>query len=435
MQGRERGCRGIWFHMRLAYLDFLAASARQRFGGTSSTSLIESAIDSLEVRQRASVRWKRVRSVGRDRLRQHTSMKNILTTTITALALGVAASSYAAEYSVFKVCNDRHVITTSDGEQAGHIEYIVVDPESHAVVSTVIGGGFLGDRFVSVPADDFSYENGDAIVLHNVTRERLVSAPVFERDRIVEGGRIDPTYFGQSFGYWGRQVGVRAGGREGVDAAVVRDGRNGTIENGRTAVEGGVVETGREGTRATREAGRTGTEAAREGARTSAEAAREAGRNGAEAAREGTKASAEAAREAGRTGAEAAREGTKASAEAAREAGRTGAEAAREGTKASAEAAREAGRTGAEAAREGTKASTEAAREAGRTGAEAAREGTKAGAETTRETGRAAGETARESGRAAGEAAHETKRATEGAAGAAERGARSAEGAAEKKSE
>src|SRR4051812_8345245 len=100
-------------------------------------------------------------------------MKQILLTL--AFMAGGASLACAEDYTVFRVCEDQHVLRTADGADAGHVEYIVVDPAEHAVVSTIITGGVLADRTIAVPVDYFRYGTGREVTLNEITRERLVS--------------------------------------------------------------------------------------------------------------------------------------------------------------------------------------------------------------------------------------------------------------------
>ncbi|HSI10471.1 MAG TPA: PRC-barrel domain-containing protein [Chthoniobacter sp.] len=99
------------------------------------------------------------------------------------VALAGSISS-AAELSVFRVCQDQRVIHTSDGAEAGRVEYIVVDPADQHVVSTVISGGVVGERLIAVPYNSLRFTSNSEITLTEITRERLVSAPVIERTQI-----------------------------------------------------------------------------------------------------------------------------------------------------------------------------------------------------------------------------------------------------------
>ncbi|RYD76083.1 MAG: PRC-barrel domain containing protein [Verrucomicrobiaceae bacterium] len=77
-------------------------------------------------------------------------MKSILLTTIAAAGLCIPAA--VADYTVFRVCEEERVIKTSDGADAGRVEYIVVDPSQQRVVSAVISGGVISNKHVAVQA-------------------------------------------------------------------------------------------------------------------------------------------------------------------------------------------------------------------------------------------------------------------------------------------
>jgi hypothetical protein len=100
------------------------------------------------------------------------------------LVAGSLAVSNAADLSVFRVCQDQRVIHTSDGAEAGHIQYIVVDPASREIVSTVVSGGEEGERLIAIPYASLTFTSEREIALRDITRERLVSAPVIERTAI-----------------------------------------------------------------------------------------------------------------------------------------------------------------------------------------------------------------------------------------------------------
>src|SRR4051794_39959435 len=130
-------------------------------------------------------------------------MKNILLTTLAAAALVLPTAALADSYSVFKVCEDKHVIRTSDGQEAGHVEYIVVDPGAQRIVSTVITGGVTGERLVSVPYSSMRFGEGQDVTLTEITRERLVAAPVIERTQLTTTSRIEPSIVERSYTHFG----------------------------------------------------------------------------------------------------------------------------------------------------------------------------------------------------------------------------------------
>src|SRR3954471_24898993 len=119
-------------------------------------------------------------------------MKQILITTIAALGLSLTAAT-AAEYTVFKVCEDQRILKTSDGADAGHVDYIVVDPGSHEVISTVITGGVLADRHVAIPISSLTFGADRQVTIRDITRERIVSAPVIETTRWRDSYVVEPS--------------------------------------------------------------------------------------------------------------------------------------------------------------------------------------------------------------------------------------------------
>src|SRR3954465_2852044 len=134
-------------------------------------------------------------------------MKNILVTTIAALGLSLTAAT-AAEYTVFKVCEDQRILRTSDGADAGHVDYIVVDPGSHQVVSTVITGGVLAERHVAIPISSLTFGADRTVTIREITREKIVSAPVIETTRFRESYVIEPSIVERSYTHFGLNVNV-----------------------------------------------------------------------------------------------------------------------------------------------------------------------------------------------------------------------------------
>ena len=121
---------------------------------------------------------------------------------IPLLVAALSSAAPAADYSVFRVCQDKRVIRTSDGAEGGHVEYIVVEPSSHRVVSTVVTGGVVGERLVAVPFSSVSFASEGEITLNEITRERLISAPVIERTQI-NTTVIQPTIIERTYTHFG----------------------------------------------------------------------------------------------------------------------------------------------------------------------------------------------------------------------------------------
>jgi hypothetical protein len=127
-------------------------------------------------------------------------------------------SAFSAEYSVFRVCEDQHVIRTADGAEAGHVEYVVIEPESRQIVSTVITGGVTGARLVAVPFTSMHFQGGREVTLTEINRERLVSAPVIERTQLTVNAPIQPALVERSFTHFNVQ-----GGAAGATSATTRE--------------------------------------------------------------------------------------------------------------------------------------------------------------------------------------------------------------------
>jgi sporulation protein YlmC with PRC-barrel domain len=117
---------------------------------------------------------------------------------IAAIAVLSSASVFADSYSVFRVCEDKHVIRTSDGEEAGHVEYIVVDPGQQRIVSTVVTGGVIGSKHIALPFSAVQVRGEREIVLTEITRERIVSAPTIEVSRFSSTSVIEPSFIERS---------------------------------------------------------------------------------------------------------------------------------------------------------------------------------------------------------------------------------------------
>jgi sporulation protein YlmC with PRC-barrel domain len=127
-------------------------------------------------------------------------------TLLLLVALGLAAPWCAraqSSYTVFRVCQDQRVIHTSDGAEVGHVQYIVVDPGQQRIVSTVVSGGVLGDRYVAVPYEDIQMQDDNNIVLTNIDRERIASAPALEVNRFTSRSVIEPSVVEPSVTYFG----------------------------------------------------------------------------------------------------------------------------------------------------------------------------------------------------------------------------------------
>jgi hypothetical protein len=170
--------------------------------------------------------------------------------TIAAVAT-FALGAQAVEYSVFRVCEDQHVIRTSDGAEAGRVEYIVVEPSSHRVISTVITGGVVGTRLVALPISSLQFGAAREITLTQIDRARLVSAPVIEKTQISTTV-VQPALIERSYTHFGARL------EGGVSTRSESRTRTDTDDPSRTAEQPGRTTTGGTTTTDPSRKGRTG---------------------------------------------------------------------------------------------------------------------------------------------------------------------------------
>ncbi len=130
-------------------------------------------------------------------------------------ALAISPALLADDYTLFHVCQDQHIIHTSDGADAGHVEYLVFDPGSHRIVSTVVTGGVVGDRYIPVPFESMQFNSDHEILLSQVTRERIESAPVIERTQITSSAVLQPAIFERTSQHFGVRFDAQTNIREG----------------------------------------------------------------------------------------------------------------------------------------------------------------------------------------------------------------------------
>jgi sporulation protein YlmC with PRC-barrel domain len=208
-------------------------------------------------------------------------MKRILSS---LAVLGLAAPAvFGASLTTFRVCEEKRVLKTSDGADAGHVEYIVVDSDQQRVVSAVVTGGVIGQKFVTVPFSTVRYGSGNEMVLERIDRQRLVSAPVIEERVLTSGTVIEPALIQRSYTHFGVEPtgSVVVGGSEVNRSATSVDRSTTTTETERnranrpgadanvTAEPGRDAPTTRQG--GNRDAQRSGTNAKQSGANATTE--------------------------------------------------------------------------------------------------------------------------------------------------------------------
>lgn len=130
-------------------------------------------------------------------------MKQVI---LALVSTALAPLAFSADYSVFRICEDQRVIRTADGAEAGHIEYIVLEPSSQRIVSTVVTGGVIGEKYVSIPFGSVRFAGEREITLTEINRERLISAPTIERTQLTSV--IQPTVIEKTYNHFGVRADV-----------------------------------------------------------------------------------------------------------------------------------------------------------------------------------------------------------------------------------
>ena len=191
-------------------------------------------------------------------------MKKLLLT-FASLALTAPAALLADSYSVFRICEDQHVLRTSDGAEAGRVEYIIVEPSQQRIVSTVITGGVVGEKFVAVPFSVMRFGGEREITLTEITRERLVAAPVIERTHFTARAVIEPALIQPTFAHFKIDIShrstevTRPEGRPAPPSAAEGTGKaRATTERPDPKAERARTEKGEPAERTTKEGARTG---------------------------------------------------------------------------------------------------------------------------------------------------------------------------------
>lgn len=114
--------------------------------------------------------------------------------------------SQNGDYSVLKICQSDYTFKTEDGADAGHMEYVMVDPSEGRIVSAVLTGGVLAERFVAVPYESIHLGPSREITLVHVDRTHLVDAPAIEKERIVHTTHFASDVIRRSYEHFGARV-------------------------------------------------------------------------------------------------------------------------------------------------------------------------------------------------------------------------------------
>ena len=134
---------------------------------------------------------------------------------ITLLAVALAPAAFAEEYSAFRISRDQHMVRTSDGAEAGRVEYLIVDPASHRVMSTVITGGVVGNKLVAVPFETVEVGGSGVITLTAIDRAKLAAAPELEKSQFATSS-VDSSILDRMTKHFGIRPKAETPGVEGT---------------------------------------------------------------------------------------------------------------------------------------------------------------------------------------------------------------------------
>jgi hypothetical protein len=125
------------------------------------------------------------------------------------------------DYSVLKICQSDYTLKTDDGADAGRIEYVVLDPSEGRIVSAVITGGVLAERFVAVPFTAIRLGPSREVTLVKIDRAHLMDAQPIEREHIVNVHHFAPDVVRRTYAHFGMSENVlrnRRGPEDRIEA-------------------------------------------------------------------------------------------------------------------------------------------------------------------------------------------------------------------------
>ncbi len=121
----------------------------------------------------------------------------------------LATTTYAGgpaskgEYRAYEVnATIGTVVKNTQGEYLGRVNDFVYDTGGHITFAVLSYGGFwrMGGKQIAVPFDALSYDTKDRHLVLDATRERLESAPSFDRKAMGDRKWAEDVYR-----YYGRQ--------------------------------------------------------------------------------------------------------------------------------------------------------------------------------------------------------------------------------------
>lgn len=97
-------------------------------------------------------------------------------------------------------------VVNTQGEDLGTIEDLMLDPQAGRVEYAVLDfGGFLGigDKLFAVPLEAFEVDRTNERLVLNVTKDRLESAPGFDKSNWPE--TADPAFTESVYNFYGKR--------------------------------------------------------------------------------------------------------------------------------------------------------------------------------------------------------------------------------------
>jgi len=151
-------------------------------------------------------------------MKTYTKMGSVIALTLCAFCLGSTEAADNRERSregttlteVGKINKASEVIgmniKNAAGENCGEVKDLVVDLPSGRLVYAVVSAGGIGinDKLMAVPTSAFTYSSGDRKLTLNVDKEKIKSAPTFERDNWPN--MADSIWSHQIYSYYGQEV-------------------------------------------------------------------------------------------------------------------------------------------------------------------------------------------------------------------------------------
>ena len=152
--------------------------------------------------------------------------KTVFLALMVVLSLGLAAANVLAAEPMAQGWGRAYsfdqikgmTVKSSQGEELGKIQDIVIDTQGHVPFAVLYHGGYLGmgGKLVAVPFGALAFDAMGKNLVLNATKEKLDSAPAFKMSDLADQKWAEDTY--RSFGqqpYWSEGGGAAPAGSMG----------------------------------------------------------------------------------------------------------------------------------------------------------------------------------------------------------------------------